>query len=69
MADGIVLIVLVGFIGFWAIGIIMGRWSVYEQIRDEHNLRVLEAYFEKRKDDVLSLKEVRDIIDGGNKDV
>ena len=69
MADGLVGMAIVGFIAFLAIGILIGRLSVYEQIRDEHNLKAIEAQLKKRKNDILSLTEVRDIIEGSNEDV
>ena len=68
MADGLIGMVIVGFVAFLAIGILIGRHSVYEQIRDEHNLKAIEAQLKKRKNDILSLAEVRDIIEGSNED-
>ena len=63
MTDGFVLILLIGCICFGILGILLGRWSVYEQISDAHNLRVIEAELDKRKNDMLSHKDVRDIIE------
>ena len=69
MTDGLIGMAIVGFIAFLVIGILIGRHSVYEQIRDEHNLKAIEDQLKKRKNDILSLAEVRDIIEGSNEDV
>ena len=42
MADGVVWISIVGFMGFWAIGIAMGRWSDYLTGKTDKQLSFFE---------------------------
>ena len=65
MGDGLFAIIAFGPISFWALGVLMGRWSVIEQIRDEHNLKVIEAQLKKRKNEILSAKDIKKIIEDG----